>query len=480
MRRLFAIVGTLVLVVGLPGGASAARPTRFTDHAVSVFCDLLRPTSGVGAAFFSASLSDQFGPSATVEYWTTAPPSGPPVLSGGLDTPSAVTWNGTTLTGSIPLRTSTGSDAGDATFTVALAPSGDPVPFDDRFKEGNRQHRFTGTTQPMDPSGSLIIGNSTFSLDGCYADETTVTVVETNPNSIVQPFSTRSVSCELANASGDTGLLFVDIHDSSVFADVVIGPAGTSSVVRGFSVGELRDGTFDAQITAIDPRTGRPTGGTGSIHMTVASVGEPFEYLLRSATSRVKARGQAFDVEGSLTLEGHVFDLGACVLEDATGKTIVTFPRGPKPGGTVPSNDLPAGAKLLRVGDRTSLATRGASPTREAPFECLIFEDPETGTPFEIPVGHTVWYQIAGTGQPITIDTAGSDYDTVIAVYTSNGAGGLTPLPNGCVDDVALQPAGRTLQASVTFGSILGVTYYVQIGGFPEGFPYGNLRVSVR
>jgi hypothetical protein len=65
-------------------------------------------------------------------------------------------------------------------------------------------------------------------------------------------------------------------------------------------------------------------------------------------------------------------------------------------------------------------------------------------------------------------------------VYTSDGAGGFTPVPDACVDDVALEPIGRTLQAAVTWDTVAGTTYYVQIGGYPQSFPYGNLRVAVR
>lgn len=48
--------------------------------------------------------------------------------------------------------------AGNATFSATLTPTGDPVPFDDRFREGNSWHQFTGTSQPMDPSGTLQVG----------------------------------------------------------------------------------------------------------------------------------------------------------------------------------------------------------------------------------------------------------------------------------------------------------------------------------
>ncbi|HEV8488334.1 MAG TPA: hypothetical protein VGQ58_00930 [Candidatus Limnocylindrales bacterium] len=478
MRRLIALVGALVLVASLPAAASAARATRFTDHSVSVFCDLLTPTSGSGSAFFSAGISDEFGPSAFVEYWTTSEPIGQPALTTDFEAAPVVTWDGTTLSGSIPLRDSSGNSAGQATFSATLVPSGDPFVFDEQFKDGNHQNRFTGTSQPMDPSGTLQVGDATFSLDGCFGDETTVSVFATNPSSFVRHFTERTIGCELSNAAGDTAFLFFDVHEGDSFVDVFVDPV-VGPDVAGFGGGTLVDGTFDADLTIYDPQTGELTGGTGSVHLVIASTGEPFEFLLRNATARFKGSGVLLDVEGSLAIDGHVFDLGACVFQDATGKEIFTFPAGPKPGGKVPSNDLPSGAKLLQVGDRTSVATKGASPDREAPYECLTFEDPETGDVFEVPVGFTVWYAVVGTGEPITIDTAGSDYDTVIAVYTADGAGGFTPVPGGCVDDVAVEPFGRTLQAAVTFDSVAGVTYYIQIGGFPESFPYGNLRVRV-
>jgi hypothetical protein len=478
MRRVIALLGALVLVAGLPAAASGAKATRFTDHSVNLFCDLLTPTSGVGSAFFSANVSDEFGSGAFVEYWTTSEPAGPPALANDFDAQPVVEWDGTTLSGSIPLRDAAGDPAGEATFSATLVPSGDPIPFDDVFKEGNQQSHVTGVTQPLDPSGTLQVGGASFSLDNCFADETTASVFATNPNSIVRHFSSRTIGCDLANAAGDTGFLFFDVHDGDPFVDVFVDPA-VGPDVAGFGGGPLVDGTFDATLTVYDPQTGDLTGGTGSVHLAIASTGEPFEYVLRFGTGRDLVSGVVFAVEGSLSIDGHAFDLGACIFQETTAKELQTFPNGPKPGGKVPSNDLPSGAKLLRAGDRISVATKGASLEREADYECLRFEDPETGEVVDVPVGSTVWYKVVGTGGPITIDTAGSDYDTVIAVYTADGAGGFTPVPGACVDDVPLEPIGRTLQAAVTFDSLAGVTYYVQIGGYPQSFTYGNLRVRV-
>jgi hypothetical protein len=478
MKRLLAIATSLAILAALPATATAARPTRFTDHTVGIFCEGLTATSGGGFAFFSATVSDQFGPDAFVDFWTTSEPTGNPDLFRDFEQPVDVDWNGSVLAGSIPLLDSDGDPAGAATFSATLVPSGDPFAFDDTFRDGNRQHRFTGVSQPMDPTGSLLVGGSTFSLDECFADETTITVFETNPRSFVTHFSNRDVGCELSNAAGDTGFLFTSLEEGEVFIDAAVFPADGSAGTGAFGSGVLTDGILDATLDAFDFETGEPAVGGASIHLEIVGSGEPFEFVIKNATFRLTARGVTLDLEGTLTIGTSVFDLGACVGVDGRTKLIDTFPSGPKPGGKVPSNDLPSGAKLLAAGERTSVATKGASPEREASYECLTFDF--DGEVFEVPVGHTVWYRIVGTGDPVTVDTAGSDFDTVIAVYTADGAGGFTPVPDACVDDVPVEPIGATLQAAVTFDTVAGTTYYVQIGGFPQSFPYGNLRVAVR
>jgi hypothetical protein len=478
MKRLLALLASVMLLAALPGAASAGKATRFTDHSVSMFCEGLTAVSGDGFVFFSASVSDNFGSDAFVDFWATSDTSGQPDLFRDFEQPVVVTWSGSVLAGSIPLLDSNGDPAGSATFSATLVASGDPFAFDDRFRDGNHWHQFSGVSQPMDPSGSLSVGGSTFSLDACFADETTVTVFETNPRSFAGHFSDRSVGCELTNADGDTGFLFTSLEEGEVFIDAGAFPSDGSSGTGAFGTGTLTNGVLDTSLDTYNFETGEPVAGGGSIHLEIVGSGEPFDYLLKYATGREVVSGVLLDLEGTLTIGDITFDLGACVGVDSRTKIIDTQPSGPKPGGRVPSNDLPSGAKLLTVGSKTSVATKGASPDREAAYECLTFD--EGGDVFEVPVGYTVWYKIVGTGGPVTVDTAGSDYDTVIAVYTSDGAGGFTPVPDACVDDVEVEPIGRTLQAAVTWDTVAGTTYYVQIGGYPQSFPYGNLRVAVR
>ncbi len=73
----------------------------------------------------------------------------------------------------------------------------------------------------------------------------------------------------------------------------------------------------------------------------------------------------------------------------------------------------------------------------------------------------------------MTIDSAGSTFDTILAVYTG-APGSLTQV--ACVDDV-FEPT-FSLQARATIPTSAGVTYWVQAGGF--GGDSGRLQLQVR
>jgi len=66
----------------------------------------------------------------------------------------------------------------------------------------------------------------------------------------------------------------------------------------------------------------------------------------------------------------------------------------------------------------------------------------------EVPFGHTAWWTFTGSGGDVTMDTAGSDFDTVVGVYVLNG-GAFEQV--GCVDDV-FDPETEegSLQAAIT------------------------------
>ena len=484
MRRSMAVLAALTLALVLPATASAARSIRLTDHTVSIDCkDGIHPTSGTGFAFFGATTSDLNGPDAFLDAWNGDEPVDEADHHRDFDQPVDVTWNGTALSGSFPIVDSSGDPAGTATFSATLTPLGDPNPIDESFKDGNTKSRATGTSQPMQPAGSLVLSTGqTFDLGACFGDESTISTFNTNPAAFVRHFTARTTDCPLEEYGRRHRLpvrrsleRLRRLHRFHGWPPRTGVP--TIEALGGASpVGNVIDTTLDTIIFD----TGEPAGVAASIHMTITETGETFVRVFSSRGRRQVARGTLLDIEGTLSIGTHTFDLGACVGVDYRSKLLRNAPSGPKPGGKVPTNDLPGGAKQLAVGGSAVAQTKGASPNREAPFDCLIFED-ETGAPVEVPVANTVWYKVTGTGRPITVDTAGSDFDTVLATYTAGPGGTFTPVAGGCDDDFPTPPLGRSLQAAVTIPTVAGTTYYIQIGGFPDSaFPFGNLRVSIR
>src|SRR6185369_5397011 len=81
------------------------------------------------------------------------------------------------------------------------------------------------------------------------------------------------------------------------------------------------------------------------------------------------------------------------------------------------------------------------------------------------------WYnwQAPASGSA-TISTAGSTFDTVLAVYTGNAVNSLTLIGNS--DDV---DPGVTLTSSVTFTATAGTTYRIVVDGFNNNGSGGDI-----
>jgi protocatechuate 3,4-dioxygenase beta subunit len=81
-------------------------------------------------------------------------------------------------------------------------------------------------------------------------------------------------------------------------------------------------------------------------------------------------------------------------------------------------------------------------------------------------IGGTIWYSV-GTpessppiGGTLTVDTAGSDFDTVVALYS----GPLPPATPGELTPVGCDDNGAG-QGKLTWAPVAGTTYYIQVGG---------------
>lgn len=87
----------------------------------------------------------------------------------------------------------------------------------------------------------------------------------------------------------------------------------------------------------------------------------------------------------------------------------------------------------------------------------------ETGEPVMVAgssVGKTIWYKWTPTVTgPVTMDTIGSEFDTVLGVYTGSSVGTLTAVST---NDDGFFLNGPSL---VSFNTMAGVTYMIQIAG---------------
>lgn len=298
------------------------------------------------------------------------------------------------------------------------------------------------------------------------------TVVKVNGTDLFCPFDTPAAG----------GQLFAITRDrtdggSFAFVDLLVEPTDPNApvLVGGMDDPNLTPTGFQQTFDVADDSTG-DTVGSASISATFTGTGA---FRARRIYQDSVQMGIFEDlvVSGSLTVSAggltYTFDLSGCDAGTQDRLDQAHHPSGPKPGGTPPANDAPAGAKALSVGSQIQQSTGAAAVPSEAP--CIIGTGDDA---FEFGIGRTVWFSVVGTGRPITVDPRGSDFDTVVAAYALSG--GLTSV--GCVDDDDVGQA----QGLLTFGTSPGVTYLIQVGGVvgqfdgdPEDPQWGRLRLTL-
>jgi hypothetical protein len=87
----------------------------------------------------------------------------------------------------------------------------------------------------------------------------------------------------------------------------------------------------------------------------------------------------------------------------------------------------------------------------------------ETGEPYQLGMrgGASVWFTwTATTSGSVSVNTAGSSFDTVLAVYTGTSLSGLTTVAAN--DDASY----GTLTSRVTFNAVAGTTYHIAVDGY--------------
>lgn len=472
-RPLLALVGAAMLASVLPAAASADPITKYDEHRISLGCD---SQFDGGAAQVFADVSSVFGSSLFAAVWQdpASPAEDPPTAAGQTETVDLVEGTDSfTLSGTVPLTDPDDVSVGDGIVEVAMVASGPPTPVTPAFPS-NHHSGTTGTDRPYAGQATLHFPGLDVTIQGCTAVVTDVHVFEANPTAfIVDPQGVR-VDCTWTTPDSFAALS-AGQDAFGFFAFAVETTPEHQLFDNGQSTGSMTPQSLAADLTIVDPATGEVSNA--SANATFGLLGTPVVSTLVSATRREKITEQALAANGTFAFSAggsYIMDPAHCRAAQYASHVIGTQPTGPKAGGKPPANDLPDGAIPIAPGARLNAQTRGAALEPEVPI---------TTCPEGIGdnMGHTLWYAIAGTGRGVTVDTAGSDIDTLIGVYTRSGDE-FTEI--GCIDDVFRDPAGSTFQAALTFGTTQGEVYYVQIGGFRRFFSdsaeYGRLRVAVR
>jgi hypothetical protein len=131
-------------------------------------------------------------------------------------------------------------------------------------------------------------------------------------------------------------------------------------------------------------------------------------------------------------------------------------------GGGIANDNCVSPKAISSLPFNDSLDTRDAGSSSTDPVTCT--GDPNT---------HSVWYSITPSVNTVyAVDTVGSDYDTVLSVFTGN-CGSLTQI--ACNNDFGSTISDRK-SSILTFSANAGTTYLIQAGGRGLG---GNLKLRL-
>jgi hypothetical protein len=167
-------------------------------------------------------------------------------------------------------------------------------------------------------------------------------------------------------------------------------------------------------------------------------------------------------------LSGHTYYVSVGGYGGATGLFTLSMScsaaAGPPPAHDTCANAAPVNSSSLTAGTNVG-ATSGAGDPLPAACGAMAKD---------------VWYSfVAPQSGPYVVTTCqpGTDYDTMLAVWSGAACGSLVPL--GCSDDDCyLNSPGGGLRSTVHFTAIAGSTYHISVGGYLGGSGVFHLRLA--
>jgi len=476
MKRTVVFAVSISLLLGLGVRVSAGPPVEESFDSFTFSCEL-SGEAGAGEAFIGLFSGPEGGtPFADAVIWLpgSEPFVGEPDLFGFTEDDVAV--DGDDVSALIPMSFAD-PDALDGVLSLEgmVGELLDEETFSDRFRDGNLWTEVNETTRFFAATATVTLDGIPFEAS-CSAVRSHLEFRSTNPHAFRVDFDEAFLECfGIVGSDGSSFNLFAGEFGNETFLNLeVFPPNGEFEPPEFFGSAEIGSlsGNIDVTVPLFDPFDDETPVTEAQVSVTVEE-GETNVSDILSQNVRVKEIATELLVSGTvqIAVDGRTYDLDGCFGSRFEARGLVNEAAGPKMTGPAPHNDTPQGARPLGTDDRATQQTKGAAIEPEA--SCAGVE------------GKTVWYIVEGTGGPITVTTAGSDFDTVLGIFTSIESGFDVV---GCVDDTF--DGGFSLQAEITFESEPGESYYVQAGGFglfqDPDFPefnslpeYGLLKISV-
>ena len=133
-------------------------------------------------------------------------------------------------------------------------------------------------------------------------------------------------------------------------------------------------------------------------------------------------------------------------------------PPSPTPTPSPPPNDNFASAQIISGCSGSVTGTNVGATLEPGEKDHLSESDSTSGT-------HSVWYQWqAPVNGSVNFNTSGSNYDTVLAIYTGTAVNSLPVI--GQNDDVN---PGIVQSSTLTFNALAGTIYKIAVDGFDQG-----------
>ncbi len=401
-------IGAAVIITGTGlTGASAVRFNGLSAVFAVNSATEISTTVPLGATTGPISLTTPGGTAMSPATFTVLAPTGNDAFAGAIALSGAngsITGNSSAATKEANEPDHAGNEGGKSIWFRWTAPASGTFQFDT-----------TGSS--FDTLLAVYLGNSLTTL-------TTIAANDDNANG-------RQSTVTILATAGMTYRIAVDGYRS---------PGATAaSAAAGDATLRWSGNAAAPTITGFSP-------GTGPIGSTVVIDGANFTGATAVTFNAVAA---PFAVNSAVRITATV------PANAGSGPIRVTSPGGTAVSAanftalTTPANDRFANALGL-TGTSGTVAGRNADATRE------------TGEPIHAgnSGGRSVWFSwIAPAAGSFTFETTGSDFDTLLAVYTGASVSGLTPIASN--DDSAPGTISR-----VTFPTVAGTTYRVAVDGF--------------